>query len=383
MIDCNGKILYQRSLNVINDGDYDHSNKDVCAGCYDYQNALDIREKGNKDSRRNWMKIEGIRQFKEGYLSKVVHYISKLVIENNAILVMEDLNYGFKRGRFGIEKQVYQKFESMLISKLNYLVLKSRNDCEAGGALNGYQLTNLQADVSTSVKQTGIIFYVPAPFTSKIDPCTGFVNLFNFGSISDTVDAKRKFLMKFKAISFDTKEGRYAFSFDYRDFNTKAEDFRNNWTVYSANVRYRYDRKNRCYETKNPTTMIKNALLSNNVDNNHILDSIHDLDGKAVNDIFYAFKLSMEMRVENESEDYIMSPVKDEEGLFFCSSPKNHKMPIDSDANGAYHIALKGNLTLNLLKETYDASKSRVELPLVSVKDWLKYMQSRDHSWRK
>ena len=383
MIDCSGRILYQRSLNIINDSDFDYSNDDASIGCYDYQKALDVREKGNKDSRRNWMKIEGIRQFKEGYLSKVVHYISKLVIENNAILVMEDLNYGFKRGRFGIEKQVYQKFENMLISKLNYLVLKSRSDCEAGGALNGYQLTNLQTDVSTSVKQTGIIFYVPAAFTSKIDPSTGFANLFNFGSVPDTIDGRRRFLMKFKAISFDTKEGRYAFSFDYRDFNTKTEDFRNNWTVYSADFRYVYSRKNRCYETKNPTSMIKNALLSSNIDDNCILDHICNLDGKALNDIFYAFKLSVEMRVENESEDYIMSPVKDEEGLFFCSNTKNHKTPVDSDANGAYHIALKGNLTLNLLKETYDEFKPRVEIPLISNKDWLRYMQSRDCSWRK
>lgn len=39
---------------------------------------------------------------------------------------MEDLNYGFKRGRFKVERQVYQKFENMLINKLNYLVDKRK-----------------------------------------------------------------------------------------------------------------------------------------------------------------------------------------------------------------------------------------------------------------
>ena len=48
-----------------------------------------------------------------------------MVIDYNAIIVMEDLNKGFKRGRFKVERQVYQKFENMLISKLNYLVFKS------------------------------------------------------------------------------------------------------------------------------------------------------------------------------------------------------------------------------------------------------------------
>ena len=53
---------------------------------------------------------------------------------------MEDLNYGFKRGRFKVERQVYQKFETMLINKLAYLVDKSRAVDEPGGLLKGYQL---------------------------------------------------------------------------------------------------------------------------------------------------------------------------------------------------------------------------------------------------
>jgi CRISPR-associated protein Cpf1 len=49
-----------------------------------------------------------------------------MIIEYNAIVVLEDLNFGFKRGRFKVEKQVYQKFEKMLIEKLNYLAFKDR-----------------------------------------------------------------------------------------------------------------------------------------------------------------------------------------------------------------------------------------------------------------
>ena len=68
--------------------------------------------------------------------------IAELMVKYNAIVVMEDLNSGFKRGRFKVEKQVYQKFEKMLINKLNYLVLKNKNNTEWGGIYRALQLTN-------------------------------------------------------------------------------------------------------------------------------------------------------------------------------------------------------------------------------------------------
>ena len=77
-----------------------------------------------EDARKSWRKIENIKELKEGYLSQVIHKIGQLMIEYNAIVVMEDLNFGFKRGRFKVEKQVYQKFEKMLIDKLNFLADK-------------------------------------------------------------------------------------------------------------------------------------------------------------------------------------------------------------------------------------------------------------------
>lgn len=50
----------------------------------------------------------------------VIHYIAQLVVKYNAVVAMEDLNYGFKTGRFKVERQVYQKFETMLIE--NYII---------------------------------------------------------------------------------------------------------------------------------------------------------------------------------------------------------------------------------------------------------------------
>ena len=46
------------------------------------------------------------------------------MVEYNAVLVLEDLNFRFKEKRMKFEKSVYQKFEKMLIDKLNFLVDK-------------------------------------------------------------------------------------------------------------------------------------------------------------------------------------------------------------------------------------------------------------------
>jgi CRISPR-associated protein Cpf1 len=74
--------------------------------------------------------IESIKELKNGYISQVVHKLASLIIEHNAIIVFEDLNSGFKRGRQKIEKQIYQKLELALAKKLNYLTMKTKMDTE-------------------------------------------------------------------------------------------------------------------------------------------------------------------------------------------------------------------------------------------------------------
>ena len=69
---------------------------------------------------------------------------------------------------------------------------------------------------------------------------------------------------------------------------------------------------------------------------------------------FYALKTTLQMRNSNADtrEDYILSPVV-RDGKQFCTTDEVNKgkdadgnwisrLPVDADANGAYHIALKG-----------------------------------------
>jgi len=44
----------------------------------------------------------------------------------------------------------------------------------------------------------------------------------------------------------------------------------------------------------------------------------------------------------DKEQDYILSPVADDKGRFFDSRKAGDDMPKDADANGAYHIAMKG-----------------------------------------
>jgi len=51
-----------------------------------------------------------------------------------------------------------------------------------------------------------------------------------------------------------------------------------------------------------------------------------------------------------EEEDYILSPVKGPDGTFYDSRIVDSPLPKDADANGAYHIALKGKMLLERLQ---------------------------------
>ena len=238
VINNKGNIIEQKSFNLVNN--------------YDYKNKLKNMEKTRDNARKNWQEIGKIKDVKNGYLSGVISKIARMVVDYNAIIVMEDLNRGFKRGRFKVERQVYQKFENMLISKLNYLVFKEKKADENGGILKGYQLTYLPKSALQIGKQCGCIFYVPAAYTSKIDPATGFINIFDFkkysgSAINAKVKDKKEFLMSMNSIRY-VNEGSaeyekighrqlFAFSFDYNNFKTYNVSIPvNEWTTYTLSL---------------------------------------------------------------------------------------------------------------------------------------------------
>ena len=357
LLDSKGKILSQDTFNIISDGKQRKVN---------YQSKLDKLEQNRDEARKNWKKIENIKEMKEGYLSQVVHKISKLVIEKNAIVVFEDLNFGFKRGRFKIEKQVYQKLERMLIEKLNYLVFKDRSENEFGGLLKAYQLTSEFESFKKLGKQSGVIFYVPSYYTSKICPRTGFVDLLH--PKHETTSKSQNFFKNFKSIRYNNQKRYFEFSFNYNNFKEIKSSFDKNWTACSSGERlkrFRKKDKNWGVQEINITEKLKDFFKENEIEfenGQELKEEIYNKEaGTFFKELIDYLKLVLQMRNSNigsdDDKDYFLSCIADTNGEFFDSKKSQIDEPTNADANGAYHIGLKGLMILDKIKNYEEGKK--------------------------
>lgn len=387
LINSHGDIVLQRSLNKINGTDY--------------HQLLNAREKENQESRKSWNTLEKIKSLKEGYLSLAIREIADIMIQHNAIVVLEDLNLSFKRGRQKVEKQVYQKFEHMLIEKLNYLIDKGKDISEAGGALKALQLTNPLESLQKLGKQSGFLFYVPAWNTSKIDPATGFANLFHLRY--ESIEAAKAFFNRFDEIRYNQQKDLFEFSFDYSNFTTKAEGSREKWTLCSHGDRIATFRKpqsnNWISREINLTEAFKKLFQSYGIDwetedlkqaiarqseskffqNNQAFLSEEDEANSGQPGLWQLFKLTVQMRNSkaNSETDYIISPVADPNGNFYDSRNKTGVSPLpeNADANGAYNIARKG---LWLVEQIRKDTTGKPNLS-ISNKEWLHFAQTKPY----
>lgn len=373
----NGEIVEQMSLNeIIGDNGYS----------VDYQKLLDKKEKERDKARKNWTSVENIKELKEGYISQVVHKICELVVKYDAVIAMEDLNFGFKRGRFPVEKQVYQKFENMLISKLNLLIDKKTEPTENGGLLRAYQLTN-KFDGVNKAKQNGIIFYVPAWDTSKIDPVTGFVDLLKPKYTS--VREAKKLFETIDDIKYNTNTDMFEFCIDYGKFPRCNSDFKKTWTVCTNSSRilsFRNEEKNNEWDNKQIVLTDEFKSLFNEFG----IDYTSDLKASVLsisNADFYnrlIRLLSLTLQMRNSiigstlpEDDYLISPVANDRGEFYDSrnyKGSNAALPCDADANGAYNIARKALWAINVLKDTPDDMLQKAKLSITNA-EWLEYTQ--------
>lgn len=377
LIDMEGNIVMQKSLNILKD---DHNAKGT-----DYKGLLTEREGENKEARRNWKMIANIKDLKRGYLSQVVHIISKMMVEYDAIVVLEDLNPGFIRGRQKIERNVYEQFERMLIDKLNFYVDKHKDANETGGLLHALQLTSEFKNFKKSDHQNGCLFYIPAWNTSKIDPATGFVNLFD--TRYTNADKALEFFSKFDAIRYNEEKDWFEFEFDYDEFTQKAHGTRTRWTLCTYGKRLR--------SFKNPTKQynwdsevvaltdeFKRIFREADIDiHENLKDAIRNLEGKRrkyLEPLMQFMKLLLQLRNsrKNPEEDYILSPVADENGIFYDSRSCGDQLPENADANGAYNIARKGLMLIRQIKETKDLANFKYD---ISNKAWLNFAQQKPY----
>lgn len=377
LLDEDGRIIEQRSLNKIDEGyaqnNAKNNNKDKEEYLTDYHAKLDRAEKDRDKARKSWDIIENIKELKAGYLSQVVHLLSKMIIDNNTIVVLENLNMGFKRGRFAVEKQVYQKFERALIEKLNYLVFKEKKEHEAGHPLKAFQLTSKFESFEKLGTQSGILFYTAASYTSKTDPISGYMQtLYHKFHPKNT----RDFFASFDSIEFDGKH--FYFTYDLKKTVREPKDgfpHKTQWTVCSCVERSYYNTKNKTHsEPKVVSEDLKELFKKFNIELKEDIQTIiadENTDEKFLRSFLKYFNTILNMRVVHPKEekgssknDFISSPVKpyfDSRKIAqFDGEQENKKqLPANGDANGAYNIARKGII---LQKKNYFREQIKVLL---------------------
>ncbi len=385
VINQQGEILEQNTFNTISNIYKSRKQGKEIRIETNYHSLLEGREGKRDDSRKSWSKIENIKELKSGYLSQVVHKISQLVVKHNAIVIFEDLNSGFKRGRMKFEKQVYQKLEKALIDKLNYLVFKDYDVKKPGGYLNAYQFTAPFESFQKMGKQIGFIFYVPAYHTSKVDPLTGFVNLIH--PHYKNMEESKKFFSKFEKIYFNTKKEYFVFEYKDGEVNPIRKSESNYlWTVCSyGDDRYVYCRKTKSFDLIDVTKKLKDLFEEFKIDYSREENLIDSICKQESTDFFksliFLLRTLLQLRYVNpkaqdiDKKDFILSPVYDmREKRFFDSRTSRKNEPKNADANGAYHIALKG------LRMIQDLNKHGSINTKITNKEWFKFIQDRNIS---
>ena len=361
VINQKGEVLESGSLNTVNG--------------IDYAGKLDERAKGREQARKDWQAVEGIKDLKKGYVSQVVRKLADLAIEYNAIIVLEDLNMRFKQIRGGIEKSAYQQLEKALIDKLSFLVEKGEKDSEsAGHLLRAYQLAAPFESFQEIGKQTGIIFYTQASYTSKIDPATGWRPNLYFKYTS--AKKAKEDIERFDAIHF--RDGYFEFSYDLGKIVNSEKGAtifpeRTDWTVGSCVERYRWNRKLNAgkggYDYYSDLTEDFRSLFTSVGigEEGDIKAQIAALDSEGnerfFRDFIFFFSLICQIRntdpdaKDPDKADFILSPVAP---FFDSRTPEafGTKLPKNGDDNGAYNIARKGIIILDKISDYKRANGS-------------------------
>ncbi|OGF20863.1 type V CRISPR-associated protein Cpf1 [Candidatus Falkowbacteria bacterium RBG_13_39_14] len=394
VIDQKGDIKEMGDFNVVNGVDY-------------YSKLVAYEEK-RKQARLDWGDIQSIKELKEGYISHVIHEICDLIKKYNAIVVLEDLSMGFKRGRFFRERQVYQKFELALFRKLNYWVDKNKEEGEKGSALSAWQLTPNEKDFKVSqlekARQLGILFYTAAGYTSKTCPDCGFRKNITLKYVNDK--QLKEDLGKLK-INF--VEDHFKIKYNLLDFekNKKSEKAKDtvlpkeerkiSFVANSKVIRIRWhDIKTKLAKReldgekiikKFPKGVIKEydiniclkRIIGDKIDFSK--DSITEqlINGRFGKDFYwelmYFLNLILEIRnVVSETEiDYIQCPV-----CGFHSDDGFRGNKFNGDANGAYNIARKGRLILEKINQHKNLKELKTGDLSVNIVEWDKAVNNWD-----
>ena len=239
-----------------------------------------------------------------------------------------------------------------------------------GNVWNGLQLTAPFTNFKDLGKQSGWLFYVPAGYTSKIDPTTGFANLFN---MNKPADSYKTFFGSFIELCY--KNDMFYFKFDYsnENFNIVRTDYTNVWTLSTHGERIVREKEK---QTEiNLTQKFKDFFSDKSVSiplSEVSVERLKQLDETKLKEFFGLFKLLLKMRNSSQQKDYIISPVASDNP--FKTGQNNILGLYDADANGAYNIALKG---LYWIYKDFPVEDKF--LKYIKDTDWFKFIQTKPY----
>jgi len=319
----------------------------------DYLGLLEKVSKDRDRARKNWESIAKIKDLKAGYVGQVVKVIADLALQYNAIVVLEDLNTGFKRSRQKIEKQIYQNFELALINKLNYFVKKEAMPGEKGHFLSAFQLTEPITSYQDVGKQTGIIFYVPADYTSITCPQCGFHKSFNFYHKNKTED---EHLLETMDLRYDNDDECFKLTCNLMALSN------NKLKLSSKNIqRWRWGTNKRelvSYDiTKCLAELFSKLQINYTQERGNLLNLFISQQPTSQDYDALIFYLQLWQKIRNSSPtspDYIQCP-----NCGFHSDNGFRGKEWNGDANGSYNIARKGIIILGKIKQFGDNHHDR------------------------
>lgn len=369
----------------------------------DYHLLLDFYEKKRSLARKSWEVIGKIKDLKEGYLSQVIHKIYNLILEHNAIVVMEDLNVEFKAKRGAkVEKSVYKKFELALARKLGHLILKDRKPFDKGGVLQPYQLTPLiqvgKIGDFEKAKQWGIMFYVQPHYTSTTDPLSGWrkhLYISNSAPIEKRKENSGKtkksnstyikdFFNPAYGVQINYDSDKNCFRFSYQDQADKP------WNLYAYEglTRFYYNSHER--QVKSYDLHDKFGSLFTGLDKHqNINEQIFKMEKFDWTSLVFLWNLLNQIRNTDKSKegnenDFLQSPHWAEKYNCFFDSRKTQGrlMPDNGDANGAYNIARKGLMMLGRISEHGKIDPKFKKYPdlFISNYDWDNFVTKPPHA---
>lgn len=383
LIDQDGKLLDCGDLNGnLPDGET-------------YLKKLENKAKEREKERKDWKTIENIKELKNGYISWLVREIAYMMLNENAILVFEDLNIGFKRGRQKIEQQVYQKLELALAQKLNYLVQKNAPEGTVGHYLKAHQLTPHIVTPQDIGKQCGTMFYVSPGYTSLTCPECGYRKnvSFNFENISKA----REFIKK---TDLKVVYKNRVFNISYKVFDEKG-NLKDDYKVSSNVKRVRWHKRGTEYAKVNSdrteekilpndsksgmvkeygmTGVIERLFNENKIEYKKQMLLASKLtvpeSGDYYRRLFWSLNLLLYSRnsVSGTDIDYIECP-----RCLFHSDHGFQGHKYNGDANGAYNIARKGLLALRKIQNAGNPENVRWKDLKIDVNEWDKAVNDWD-----